>query len=154
MPCFSPFFLSFELNRSRDLFYSRAALCSTAILAPAFFFYSFSNVRLWNTRRRLSLHYIHRIFSCLITSIFRYANPAELSHFPTYQFTPPTTSSHSPATPSNQPSSLRTAPAYPEKHTLQCPLNLHRNPPTETKHESRTLQYVFTLSSRYNCAVL
>lgn len=39
-PYFSPTFPAVlrELNRSRDLFYSRAALCSTAILAQAFFF--------------------------------------------------------------------------------------------------------------------
>lgn len=80
----------FELNRSRDLFYySRAALCSTAILAQAFFFFYrqlLQQLGLWNTRRRLSLHYVLAIFSCLITSIFRTANPADLCHF----FHPPT----------------------------------------------------------------
>lgn len=63
-----------------------STLGSTAILAQPsrFFFPAASDVTFclthWNTRRRLSLHYGQAVFSCLITSIYRFKTLAEHCH--------------------------------------------------------------------------
>lgn len=179
---FSPL-MFFELNRSRDLFYySRAALCSTAILAQACFFFFYrqllQQLGLWNTRRRLSLHYVLAIFSCLITSIFRTANPADLCHF---SFPTHTTLRHQrrhsrplARRRTTEPAAYDGAgPAFPENEneknelnrTLQCPrgtFTTEGNLPNENRELHATpseFQYVFSPNTllplpRYNnCAV-
>lgn len=77
-----------SLARPLLLLSSRTLLDGHFSSSLLFFFYRqlLQQLGLWNTRRRLSLHYVLAIFSCLITSIFRTANPADLCHF----FHPPT----------------------------------------------------------------